>query len=289
MSILSDFEDRVGRAVEGMFSGVFRSPVQPAELARALAKEMDRGRMLSVGKVFAPNLYTVLLSHEDDEQLGRFATTLAGELATYLTGTARERGYTIEGKPHVRFMVDGDLRMGRFEAFAETLSPDELADELAEEPWGDGDSWDAPESARRPAERAPVPVGPPHEAPHFVETPGHVPSPHAAQPAGGDGAGATPLSTLSTVTISGTDHDVVLRGDRMVVGRLTSCDICLEDKSASRQHAAFVAEGAGWAIEDLGSTNGTTLNGARISRERLREGDHITIGLTDLVYHEPRG
>lgn len=293
MSILSDFEDSVSRAVEGMFAGVFRSPVQPAELARALAKQMDRGRSLSVGKVFAPNLYTVLLSPEDDEQLGRFATTLAGELATYLTGVARERGYTIDGKPHVRFLVDRELRMGRFEAFAELLSPDELAEELAGEHWEADEAWASDDAA--PASR------PAHDAPRFVPTPHPAnlrPSPAAAdddeafgEEYEDDDVAPHPPGwhPIATVTISGTDHDVVLRGDRMVVGRLTTCDICLEDRSASRQHAAFVAEGSGWALEDLGSTNGTSLNGQRVGRERLRDGDRITIGLTELIYHEPRG
>lgn len=295
MSILSEFEDRVSRAVEGMFSGVFRSPVQPAELARALAKQMDRGRTLSVGKVFAPNLYTILLSPDDDDQLGRFASTLAGELATYLTGVARERGYTIDGKPHVRFLVDKDLRMGRFEAFAELVSADELAEELGGETWDADDVWtegDEPPAAR-----------PAHDAPRFVPTPhparvqpSAVPVsavPYAEDELDGPSAETSVLHAadwqpMATVTISGTDHDVVLRGDRMVVGRLTGCDICLEDRSASREHAVFTAEGSGWALEDLGSTNGTLLNGNRLARERLRDGDRITIGLTELIYHEPR-
>ena len=96
-------------------------------------------------------------------------------------------------------------------------------------------------------------------------------------------------SRLATVTVRGVDHDVVLRGDRTVVGRLGSCDICIADVNASREHAAFVRDGAGWAVEDLGSTNGTLLNGDRIDRARLHDGDVIVIGITELVYHEPRG
>ena len=69
MSLLSDFEDRVSAAVEGVFAGVFRSPVQPAELARALAKQMERQKVVGVGKVYAPTLYTVLISEADDEKL----------------------------------------------------------------------------------------------------------------------------------------------------------------------------------------------------------------------------
>ncbi len=106
MSILSDFEDRVGGAVEGMFAGVFRSPVQPAELARACGKEMDRSRKLGVGKVYAPTMYSVLLSPADGDALGGFADTLAGELETYLLGYARQKRYELTTRPHVRFLVD---------------------------------------------------------------------------------------------------------------------------------------------------------------------------------------
>ena len=90
------------------------------------------------------------------------------------------------------------------------------------------------------------------------------------------------------MTVRDIDHDVVLRGTRMVVGRLESCDICLADANTSRQHAAFVAEGPGWAIEDLGSTNGTLVNGEPVSTRVPADGDVVVVGITELVYHEPR-
>lgn len=123
MSILSDFEDRVSNAIEGVFAGVFRSPVQPAELARASAKEMDRRKKLGVGKVYAPTLYSVLLSPADGEQLAGFADTLAGELSTYLRSYANERNYVLSTKPVVRFLIDDELKLGRFVVIGELLSP----------------------------------------------------------------------------------------------------------------------------------------------------------------------
>jgi pSer/pThr/pTyr-binding forkhead associated (FHA) protein len=96
------------------------------------------------------------------------------------------------------------------------------------------------------------------------------------------------VSALSTVTVTGIDHDVALSGDRVVMGRLTECDIHLQDANVSREHAAFVAEGAGWVIEDLGSTNGTVLNGKSVSFQRLADGDVIQVGVSELIYHEPR-
>ncbi len=262
MSILSDFEDRIGRGVEGMFAGVFRSPVQPAELARAAAKEMDRRRVVGIGKVYAPTLYNILLSPEDDQQLGGFADTLAGELETYLVSYARERSLSLAARPVVRFIVDDELKLGRFDIIGELLSPEELAEEL-------GDNL--------PAEDAPVPA-PVVRAGLLFD----------AESEDADDLGA-PAPGIATVTVRDVDHDVVLRGERMVIGRIAGCDIRIADVNTSRQHAAFVREGAGWAVEDLGSTNGTLVNGKVIDRQTLRNNDVIVVGITELVYHEPRG
>ena len=72
MGILSDFEDRIAAGIEGLFAGAFRSPVQPVELARALARAADDGRALGVGTVYAPTAYVVALSPEDADKLGAF-------------------------------------------------------------------------------------------------------------------------------------------------------------------------------------------------------------------------
>ena len=126
MSILTDFEDRVGGALEGMFAGVFRSPVQPVEIAKALGRAMDDGKTIGVGKVYAPGSYVVALSPQDSEKLGTFKATLAGELATFLADHAREHSYHLPGKPRVTFKVHRDLRLGRFRVSADlTSAPDD--------------------------------------------------------------------------------------------------------------------------------------------------------------------
>ena len=96
------------------------------------------------------------------------------------------------------------------------------------------------------------------------------------------------IHTLATVTVGDIHHDVALKGDRIEVGRVGSCDICLQDANVSRRHAAFLREGSGWVIEDMGSTNGTVVNGNRVDRVRLQDRDVIQIGITELTYHEPR-
>ncbi|PKQ16697.1 MAG: hypothetical protein CVT67_02705 [Actinobacteria bacterium HGW-Actinobacteria-7] len=277
MSILSDFEDRMARAVEGVFAGVFKAPVQPAELARACAKEMDRRKKLGVGKVYAPTLFSVLLSPADGASLGGFADTLAGELSTYLMGHARERDYVLATRPVVRFLVDDQLKLGRYEVIGELLSPEEIEAELGH--GTDDDGYFDPEKPE-PHSAVPTPVSPvAHSTVFDVEAEESSP------------AETTILSApvTSTITIPGVAHDVVLRGERMVMGRLKSCDLCLGDANASRKHAVLEREGTGWVMVDLGSTNGTLVNGERVSRVRLRDGDVITIGISELIYHEPRG
>ena len=235
MGILSDFDERIAAGIEGLFAGAFRSPVQPVELARALARAADDGRALGVGTVYAPTAYVVALSPEDADKLGAFKPVLAGELATYLVDHARVHGYVLPSRPSVSFTVHDDLRLGRFRVSAT------LADQPAAEQ---------------------------HPEVHFSDTSPETPR-------------------MATVTVSDLEHDVALRGDEVVVGRLAECQICLPDANVSRRHAAFIRLDDGWAIADLGSTNGTLVNGQPIERARLHDSDVIEIGLTRLIFHEP--
>lgn len=272
---MSDFEDRIGSAIEGLFAGAFRSPVQPAEIAKSLGRSMEKGRTVGVEKVYVPNLFTVVLSPQDDERFGGFLDTLAGELVTYLSAYADEHGYQVPTTPIVRFVVDPELRLGRFETYAELVSAEEIY-----EPLDDAQSRFV--------------AGPAPERPHLADGTATATSAAAASapadplPPVASSAGGPPVETFATVTVSDTMHDVALKGERVVVGRLAGCDVCLEDKNVSREHAAFVAEGLGWAVHDLDSTNGTFVNGERVTRIRLRDGDEVQVGATRLVFHEPR-
>ncbi|MGH7897275.1 MAG: FHA domain-containing protein, partial [Candidatus Binatia bacterium] len=81
----------------------------------------------------------------------------------------------------------------------------------------------------------------------------------------------------------------MFEGDRLTIGRAASCDLVLEDQSISRTHAAIEREGEAFVLVDLGSNNGTFVEGqkARITRHRLKNGDQITLGKSRLQVEVP--
>lgn len=79
---------------------------------------------------------------------------------------------------------------------------------------------------------------------------------------------------------------IELQGPRVTVGRDPSSDICMADQGLSRMHAAFVWRDRSWNISDLGSRNGTFVDGKRIDAEqRLVEGDRVTLGSTTFRFN----
>ena len=82
-----------------------------------------------------------------------------------------------------------------------------------------------------------------------------------------------------------------LEADRTTVGKAPENDVSLEeDPTASHLHAMLERFPAGWCVTDLGSSNGTWVNGERIwASRRLRHGDEIRVGQTRLIFRDPLG
>ena len=90
---------------------------------------------------------------------------------------------------------------------------------------------------------------------------------------------------LEVWTLSGR-HRVELAGDRATIGKGDENDVVLEDTTVSGLHAVLEQFPAGWCVTDLGSSNGTFLNGARIwAQQRVRHGDEVRVGRTRLLFH----
>src|SRR4051794_19970008 len=114
MSVLRNIEHKIEGLFEGVFGRAFRTHVQPVELARKLAKEMDDHRMVSVSRVYVPNEYTIYLGVQDRDQFADYEASLRGELQDYLAEHARREGYVLLTTPKVLMEVDEDLSVGEF-------------------------------------------------------------------------------------------------------------------------------------------------------------------------------
>jgi hypothetical protein len=258
MSVLRGLESKIEGLFEGLFGRAFRTHVQPVELARKLAKEMDEHRSVSVSRVYVPNEYTLYLSSSDRTQFAAYEGSLVGELQEYLSEHARREGYALLSPPRVLLQTDDDLAMGEFGIATRVAEPEE----------------------RGPA--TPTPLSPPVPAPAVAAPEATViyrAAPEAERP-----EPAPEPPPAATLTVGG--RVVKLSSRRVVVGRSRECDVQLEDGNVSRRHFELVRENAdAWVVVDLGSTNGTEVNGRRVSgRKQLDDGDRITVGSTELVF-----
>jgi pSer/pThr/pTyr-binding forkhead associated (FHA) protein len=89
---------------------------------------------------------------------------------------------------------------------------------------------------------------------------------------------------LVTLRFDGTSYEV--KQGRVVIGRSRDCDIQLSDTNVSRRHAELRQEGASYWIVDLGSTNGVEVNGKRVKRAKLSDGDTIMVGSTEVTFSQ---
>jgi hypothetical protein len=261
---------RIESAIEGLFEGLFgrafRTNVQPVELARKLAKEMDENRSISVSRVYVPNEYTVYLSTGDRSQFAAYEGSLIGELQEYLMEHAQREGYALLTPARVLVTSDADLAIGEFGISARVVQPDDAVPSLPRE-------QTAPPPVAAPA----VAERPTHEPTIVFRTGPGAPEPIAEEPP----AAAEPVETV-TLTVG--DDVIAVTGSRALVGRSKECDVTVADTNVSRRHCEIVRNGGGWLVQDLGSTNGTELNGRRITRAEVADGDRITVGSTDVLF-----
>jgi FhaA, N-terminal domain/FHA domain len=92
---------------------------------------------------------------------------------------------------------------------------------------------------------------------------------------GGVGAGTLVLPAGERIALS---------EKPVIIGRLPDCEIALTDPNVSRRHAEVRPFGTGFLVVDLGSTNGTRVNGATVSEHQLKDGDAITVGATRIRF-----
>jgi hypothetical protein len=255
--VLRAIEQKIEALFEGVFGRAFRTNVQPVELARKLAKEMDDHRTVSVSRVYVPNEYTVYLSSSDRGQFEGYESSLQGELEDYLTEHAKRESYALLTAPRVLLETDDDLSVGEFGIATRMVQPRRARR-----------TGDEPEEQPEPgATMIYKPTAPPTEVP-------------TAGPAAVEREAAV-------LEWAGRTHRVDKRS--VVLGRSRECDVQIEDPNVSRRHAELRQEGSTYWIIDLDSTNGVEVNGRRVKRAKLAPGDTFTVGSTEVTFSTERG
>lgn len=388
MGLFSRFERHVEDGFEGAADKMFDAPISPVQISKKAEKAMRREKMVGAGKQYAPTLYTVLVNPQDDQRLFGYYPTLAGETETYLAAKASEDGLLMDGQPLVRFIVDDDLKRGKFDIIAEMVSApiiQQLRDEEMnryglggasmrgragvgqpqasanrapqqnQAPQGGYDQFSRqgrqpaqeqpyqqpmpqqapagearftpsnvkvqqPAPAAQPVDNAPLPYVPEDEIDRSLDYGEYTFNSEDFQDASNRGAasqpGANPYAAQAPATAAPTtafnasanaaapyqqpqpqqpvnasltnmvtNQPYRLSSNSVLMGRGTDCDISINDINASRRHCELTFQPpSSWVITDLNSTNGTKLNGQRVTAETLREGDRITVGMTNFLF-----
>jgi hypothetical protein len=250
MSVLRSIESKIAGLVEGTFSRAFRSEVRPVEIARKLAREMEEHKSLSVSRTYVPNEYRVYLSPRDRERFADYEDALTGELAGYLLEHARRENLALMSRPVVEFETDDRLGLGEFGIQTRVVSPE------AEAP------------VEAPAEGA-------SGRTMVYSTAGRMAEPLEARA----------RAREHTALLIGAGKRVVVGSSGATLGRSRQCDLMVDDPNVSRTHAEVRPRGGSWVLTDLGSTNGSRLNGRQIDgSEVLKPGDEIELGTSRITF-----
>ena len=250
MGVLQRFERRLEGMVEGTFARVFKSELQPVEVASAIQHEMDeRAAIVAQGRTLVPNDFVVEIAQTDAERLDILVESLSLELATLARDHAREQGYSFVGPVRIRFEGVPELATGMFRIRSGVIR---------------GHTVEAGE-VRQPVSDLPRPGGT-----QFPGRPRLVVS--GSSPGTGLEAGNT-YELQTPVTL---------------LGRGTDCDLRMVDPGVSRHHAELRVEDGQVVLVDLGSTNGTFVNGQPVRRVALVDGTTVTLGRTTMVFRQER-
>lgn len=285
MGVMKRFEQRLEGLVNGTFAKVFKSEVQPVEIAGALQRECDNNATIwNRERTVVPNDFIVELSTPDYERLSPYSGQLGDELSGLVRDYAKQQRYTFMGPIKVHLEKADDLDTGLYRVRSRTLA----SSTSQQEP-----------SAQSPQPPAGRPGAP--QAPGGYGYPPSAPPPMPAAPPSGAGRPSAPTSdrrppaaagpmpdarTRRWIEINGTRHQI--SRPTLVMGRSTDADVRIDDPGVSRRHCE-IRTGTPSTIQDLGSTNGIVVDGQHTTRATLRDGSRIVVGSTTIVYRQAEG
>lgn len=311
MGLFDRVEGKLSSAVMGTFARAFKSEVQPVEIASAIRTAMDdKAAVVGRGRAFVPNVFTIELSATDYDRLAGYAEDLEDELIAAAEEHAESQGYRPGGPVDIILRQADNIETGVFRVRTSTAKRPRATGATGqhERPARDerpqrryADPYRDPQ--RRPREPRPEPAAPPPPMPHADRYADPYDPDDDADPlesatvreAPEEPAAPPPRRRVTPadrpwLDIGGDRYP--LMSARSILGRDDTADVILDDPGISRRHSEVRVTQDGpnqvCTLRDLGSTNGTFVNGERITTTRLRDGDRITIGRTSVTFHSGR-
>lgn len=259
MGLFDNVEKGIEKAVRGAFS-LGSKTLQPVEMASALRRELDDKAMtLDAGRTLAPNVFSIELGDADFERARSWGVTLAEELCDVVINHARSQGYVLQGPVRVAFNHHDVLRPGQFEVLSST---------------------EREKNSQATHQAPPQPPAMPGQSP-AVASPAQQPAPTPVYKR--QAAPARAEQGQAVLDIDGQRYS--LNAASIVLGRSSEADILIDDTGVSRKHLEIrSSDGVSTAV-DLGSTNGSYVDGHRVQRTAaLHDGSSITMGRTQITF-----
>jgi hypothetical protein len=253
MKVARSIERRLEGMVEGFFAKVFRSGLQPVEVGRRILREMDENRTISINRTYTPNDFRIFMGTEDHERFSQMESGLIQEFSELVIDQAKQNRWNLMGMPKIAFVEDENLGKGEFRV----------------------------ESSLRADPNAPAPsVSTRRPRPDDLEATGAI----SSDTAGKLGLANAPVELIVLDEKGEPSERISITRSPVVIGRLTSNDVVLSDPNVSRQHAELRRDSGRWSLVDLGSTNGTTVNGKLAKEQALSDGDRLGFGTSELIF-----
>jgi hypothetical protein len=259
MPPLAAIERFFERLLERPSARLFRARLQPVQLQRRIERAMEAERLAAADRTLVPNRFVVHLNPTDLDGFGDMTGSLASELADGALIFARSRRYTLVDRPRVDLLADptvdrADIRVTA--RFADPIAGRERHDIGSGVGRGEPDRGDA----------APHPSGGHTDTMVFS-----VPRPTA------------PAARLRIVEPGGGQRIVEFDGSALTIGRAADNDLVMPDGRVSRHHGRLSGRRGTLVYSDLGSTNGSRVNGVSVGELVLGAGDRIELGDTVIV------
>lgn len=253
MPPLTAIERFFERLFERPSARLFRARLQPVQLQRRIERAMEGERLTTSDRTLVPNRFVVHLHPADLEEFGEMSGSLASELADGALSFARAHRYTVVDRPRVDLLADPKVERADIHVVARFAEP--VVGRA-----GHGPVVLAPEGDR--------PAGEPDPTATRVFS---IPRPTA------------PRAVMRVTDPDGRVRDVVLEPGGLTIGRATDNDLVAVDGRVSRHHGRIVGRRGTLVYSDLGSTNGSRVNGVPVTEVVLGVGDRLEVGDTAIV------